>query len=503
MLRIGVASFSHETCTFCPDETTLEAWERGGIRYGSNALRTEGEGKSYITGFKEAAEGEADVELVGILRTMGPRTTGMGSWLTGESFDTIAGRIVDGVRAAWPLDGVLLALHGAMAVTGVPRPEAELCRRVRRVVGKRPIMVTLDLHANEDVELANAADAVFILKTYPHLDDHEISAKAARCMIETVRGGFRPAMAFSKPGVVSASVFQASGVRPMKLVYDRCREWEGRGIYCASVAPGFAYADVPDVGASVFVVADGDRALAEEAAQDMSDLIWSLRHELTRPLPKAPEGVAEVIRLVREGAKPVVIAYHDDRMGDGTHVLRELISQGARNWCSTSVADPEVLRLLVDKHGVGERVTLKIGGWSHPTSGESVEVTGVIEHLGCADWIETGPMGRGAVEHEDLVASLDLGDNRHVVISERLRAPMSADPLKAIGIDVDSLEIVEIKSRVHHRAFWDTWGRVDFPVDPPGTTPADLLTLSYENAPWDAYPIGGKWRPGKASPTRA
>ena len=82
-MRIGVASFSHETCTFCPDETTLEAWERGGIRYGSDALKTEGEGKSYITGFKEEAEGEADVELVGILRTMGPRTTGMGSWVTG------------------------------------------------------------------------------------------------------------------------------------------------------------------------------------------------------------------------------------------------------------------------------------------------------------------------------------------------------------------------------------------------------------------------------------
>jgi len=95
-VRIAVASFSHETCTFCPNITTLEAWEKGGIRYGEEALNTEGEGKSYITGYKEAAEREEDVELVGILRTGWPATVGMGSWLTTEAFDTIADRIMGG-----------------------------------------------------------------------------------------------------------------------------------------------------------------------------------------------------------------------------------------------------------------------------------------------------------------------------------------------------------------------------------------------------------------------
>ena len=56
VVRIAVASFSHETCTFCPNVTTLEAWETGGIRYGADVLNTEGEGKGYITGMKEVAE---------------------------------------------------------------------------------------------------------------------------------------------------------------------------------------------------------------------------------------------------------------------------------------------------------------------------------------------------------------------------------------------------------------------------------------------------------------
>lgn len=498
-LRIAVASFSHETCTFCPHITTLEDWEKGGINYGKDALETEGEGKSYITGFKQVAQEEEDVELVGILRTGGPATVGMGSWLTTEAFDTISNRIIDGLQKAGGLDGVLLALHGAMAVQRIPRPEAELCRRVRRAVGRIPIMVTLDLHENEDIELANAVDAVFVLKTYPHLDAHDIGVTAARCMVDTVRGKFKPTMAIRKPGVICASVFQASEFYPMKKVYDRCREWEKKGVYCASVGPGFAYADVPDVGFSVFVVTNNKHELAEEGAQDLSDLVWSLRDELTRPLPNAKEGVANVIEMVKKGIKPVVIAYHDDRLGDGTHVLKELIEQGAKNFCSTSIADPKVLEMLARTHKVGDTVTVKIGGWVHPVSGQPVQVTGKIEYLGSADWVETGPMDRGARMHDELVASLNLGNNNHVIISQRLRAPMSADPIKVLGIDVDSLDIVEIKSRVHHKAFWDTWAKVDYPVDPPGTTPADLTKLKYENIPWDIYPIGKKWRRSKTS----
>ena len=492
-MRIAVASFSHETCTFCPNITTLEDWEKGGMLYGKDALYTEGQGESYITGYKEAAEREKDVELVGILIARGPATLGMGSWLTTEAFDVIADRIVEGMKKAGKLDGVLLGLHGAMAATGIPRPEAELCRRVRKVVGRIPIMVTLDLHANEDIELAHAADGVFILKTYPHLDSHEIGVTAAHCMIETIKGNFKPTMAVRKPGVISASVYQASNFHPMKKVYDRCREWEKKGVYCASVAPGFAYSDVPDVGASVFVVTNNDHDLAEEAAQDLSDLIWSLRADLTRPLPKANEGVANVIKMVKEGTKPIVIVYHDDRLGDGTHVLKELIEQGAKNFLA-SVADPKVLMMLEEKHKLGDTVTVTIGGWIHPISGTPVTVTGKIEYLGSTEWIETGPMGRGAHHRERLVASLNLGNNNHVIISERLRAPTSADAFKVLGINVDSLDIVEIKQRVHHKAYWETWSKVDYPIDPPGTTPADLSTLYYENIPWDIYPIGEKWR---------
>jgi len=71
VLRIAIASFSHEACTFCPSITTLEAWERGGIRYGESTLVTDKEGASYITGYKEAISSDARARIKQLKTSIG------------------------------------------------------------------------------------------------------------------------------------------------------------------------------------------------------------------------------------------------------------------------------------------------------------------------------------------------------------------------------------------------------------------------------------------------
>lgn len=494
ILKVAVASFSHETCTFVPVKTTYDMFKDFIVR-GDEIFEHAKTFPNYIRGFMKVAA-EEGVELVGILEAGRTTATGYSGWITRDAFEKITGEIVDTIRDKGPFDGVLLALHGAMAVEGVPKPEAEIVRRVRRVVGNIPIMVTLDLHANEDHELAESANAVFILKTYPHVDSEDIGIIAARCMVKTIRGEFKPVMAFRKPGLVSASIYQATDRPPMKLVYDRCREWESKGVYCASVAAGYAYADVPDIGASVFVVTNGDRDLAERAAQDISDLIWSLRYEFTKPIPKPREGVAEVLRLVSSGIRPILIAEHSDRIGDGTHVLRELILQGAKNFVIGGIADPNALEWLKNNAKIGDNVKIRIGGWAHPISGEPIEITGTLEFIGPVEYTLTGPMGRGRRVHEDLVAVINMGEGRHIIISRRLRAPMDDQGFKVLGIEPRDKDIIVLKDRIHHRAFWDSIVALDYPIDSPGFGPADLSILEYHNVPSNFYPIGKMWKKG-------
>jgi microcystin degradation protein MlrC len=357
-------------------------------------------------------------------------------------------------------------------------------------------MVTLDLHANEDHELTDACDGVFILKTYPHVDSEEIGEIAARCMVATVRGQIRPVQVCRKPGLASPSIFQGSLDQPMKAIYDVCRQYEQRpGVYCVSVAPGFAYADVPDVAMSVIAVTDADPELAREVADSVSALAWSLRDGFNRKLPDAKEGIAEAIALVAEGRGPIVIADGADRIGDSTHVLQQLIEQGAPNWAVPGISDPTVARDLEAHAKVGDRVRVRIGAWYGELSGAPVEVQGVVEYLGRPQYTLVGPMGRGRKVHEGFVARLNLGENRHVVISDRTRGANDCMGFTSVGVDVKSLDIIPLKSRVHHRAYWDTVAGVNLPIDAPGYFElVDLSKFKYENMPADTYPIGRNWR---------
>jgi microcystin degradation protein MlrC len=492
-MRIAVASFSHETCTFCPRPTTVEDFEAGKVLYGEDVLESRRGIPSYINGFIKAAEGETDVELVGILSASRSRGGSSGSWLTEECFDKYSMGIADGLKKAGSLDGVLLALHGAMAATGHLKPEAEIVRRARAAVGDIPIMVTLDLHANEDCELTDAADAVFILKTYPHVDSEEIGYTATRCMIETIKGSFKPTTAISKPGVMTPSVYQGTGEFPAKEIMDRAREWESKeeNCYCVSVAFGFAYADVPDVGATVIAVTNDDEALAKNIAKDVSDYIWSLREPFAgKKLPKTKEGVAEAIELAKAGKTPVIIADHSDRMGDSTHILKELIKQGATDFCIATINDEAAIKKLELEAKIGGDVEIDVGGYADCYSGVPVKIKGTLEYLDDCSFVLKGPMSRGDTRRLSTTAIVGFGEKNYIILTSTLHQVLDDAIFPAVGLNLDNLKIVAIKSRVHFRAYYNDAAGSIVVIDAPGLGPADLNQHTYKNIPGDIYPIG-------------
>ena len=474
-IKIAVATFSHETCTFCPDSTTIEDWEY----YGPPTRDILRSNRGYIGGFKTMCEEYGGIELVGMTSPRDARGGSSGSWNTREVFEKYTNLILEDLKKLGPFDGVFLALHGAMAVRDIPKPEAELVRRIRKVVGNIPIIVTLDLHANEDHELSDAADAVFIVKRYPHYDTTLQGERAARMMTNTIRGKYKPTMVTRKPGVITPSVFQGTGVSPAMDIMERARRWECRipGVY-VSVAFGFAYADVPDVGATVMVVTNNDQKLADEIADDISDYIWQMRKEFAgKILPKTKEGVALAIEAVRQGKTPVVIADHSDRTGGSTYILEELIKQGAKNFCIATLRDEKAIEKIESEAKVGDQISINLGGYSDKYAGNPVKVNGKVEFLS-----ETG---------RDKIAVIGFGENNHIILTPQLMQVTDTTIFRPVGIDFKTLDIVVLKSRVHFRRGYHETGIAGaiFEVDAPGWGPADLSTLPYKNIPKDIYPI--------------
>jgi microcystin degradation protein MlrC len=89
--------------------------------------------------------------------------------VTEECFLGLQAEILEALRAALPVNGVLLHLHGAMYVQGIGDGQAALLSAVRSTVGRTALIaVTLDLHANLSHEAAGCCDIVTAYRTAPH-----------------------------------------------------------------------------------------------------------------------------------------------------------------------------------------------------------------------------------------------------------------------------------------------------------------------------------------------
>jgi microcystin degradation protein MlrC len=481
---VAVIRYQHETCTFCPGgDTDVEAWTRLGPPLSGDAVL---ESDSYTRGFTRQARSFGDVELVGITSPDEVFGGSSRSWNTQESFDRFTSTFQDELRESGPFDGVYLALHGAMAVRGIPRPEAEVARRVRETVGDGiPIVATFDLHGNEDGEFLQWADGAFVTKRYPHYDSGLQGERAARYLREVMRGAYRPTTASRKPPVLTATVLQWTGASPSMDIMERARRWEARepGAF-VSVFYGYPWSDVPDVGTAVHVMTDDDPELADRIADDMAEFIWRVRDDFAHgdfPLPG--EAVARAREALSQGRGPVVLGDYSDRPGDATWILREIVEQRMGGVLYAALRDEGVLAALDSADASpGDPFDREVGGFTGPQAGEPVQITGTLRYR--------GPFGGYPA-----AAAVEFGDGNLLVITPAYEQVTTLGPLRFDDVDPDDYRVFVLKSRVHFRRGFDETGYastilvVDAPGPWVGTTRLDAL--EYDSAPIERmYPFG-------------
>lgn len=450
-IRIAVLKFSHETVTFLSSDTTIADFTyQGSPARGEQLLAHEP--RSYVGGFVKVAREYEGVELVGIESPLdSKRGTGSG-WITQDTFEHFVGRMEQELAAQGLFDGVYLSLHGAMGVRGVPRPEAELARRVRAAVGPAArIAATFDPHGNEDAEFLRHADMAFTVKFFPHYDSYLQGERAARMLVRAIRGDYDPAHVTLKVPVISPTVLQWTGASPWMDLIQRAMVWEARepDAY-VNVFFGFPWADVPDAGLCFQVLTNGDPALAQRIAEDMGRYAWRQREALlsSAQVHRIGAGVALARQAVAEGRAPVVLCDHSDRSGAATWLLREIIEQGCANTLVASVMDADAVEALLAA-GIkpGDAFDQEVGGRVDASAGVPVRVRGTVVAVSEA-------LRRGAAS---TWITVSFGEGNLLVLSPALVQVMELHELRDRGIEPADFAIIAIKSRVHfRRGFHDT-----------------------------------------------
>jgi microcystin degradation protein MlrC len=445
-VRIAVLNFAHETVTFLPNDTTLDDFVYDGSPARGEALLA-WEPRSYMGGFVKVAREHEGVELVGIESPLWPKTGTGSGWITTEAYEHFMGRIVAELKAGGKWDGVYLALHGAMGVRGVPRPEADIARRVREVVGRGAFIAgTFDPHGNEDAEFLAQADMAFCVKYFPHYDSHLQGERAARMLIRAIRGDYKPATVTVKVPILTATVLQWTGASPWMDLVQRALVWEARepDLY-VNVFFGFPFADVPDVGMTIECMTNGNPDLARKAADDVAAWAWRRREQLlnTAKVHPIPEGVRLAKQALADGAWPVVLADHSDRSGSATWILEQVIEQDLSDVMIATIADLEAVE-AVKTQGLkaGDPFDMEVGGRVDESAGAPVRVKGTIALVTRAfdrDWV-----------------SIAFGRNNLVVLSQYLTQVMYPSDLTGFG--ADKFKVFAIKSRVHFRRGFDDSG---------------------------------------------
>ncbi|MDH4415216.1 MAG: M81 family metallopeptidase [Rhizobium sp.] len=307
-----------------------------------------------------------------------------GGPLARATYEGFKAEFLERLQATLPIDGLYLAMHGAMNVEGMDDAEGDWISAARDVVGPDvPVAASYDLHGNVTQKIVDQLDIFAGYRTAPHIDVRETMVRAWSMLVRALTTGEKPGVAWAPVPVLLPGERTSTEDEPAKSLYLMLPEHDAvPGIWDANLMVGYVWADEPR-GTACAVVTAVDKAAAEKVTADIAQSYWDAREDfrfgpVTGPLQEMLD-IAE-----RTETRPIILADSGDNptgggVGDRADVLKALLARSIDDVLIAGITDrPAVERCFAA--GAGARVSLKVGGSLDPAS-PSVEVEADVVFL--------------------------------------------------------------------------------------------------------------------------
>ena len=485
-MRVGILALQHESNTFIRWPTTKEMFAQEVLLMGP-AIREEFSAAHHeIGGFFEGLS-ERNVQAVPIFAA---RALPAGI-ITAQTCQDLLTMLLASLDRTGPLDGLLVAPHGAAVSEDHPDLDGHWLSLVRNKVGpKLPIVCTLDPHANLSPRMIEACNATIAYRSNPHLDQRQRGVEAASLLVNTLRGRIKPTQAATYPPIAINIERQETSKAPCKPMYDLAQQMANRPeVLSHSILLGFPYADVKEMGSAFIFVTNDDQALAQKLADQLTQHLWDHRQDFVGQLINIERAIDGA--TVAEG--PVCLLDMGDNVGGGSPADSTILAhaihhrKGPRSF--VCINDPGAVEVATQA-GIGRRARLNVGGKTDDLHGLPLEAEFTVRSLHEGRFTESKPRHGGhTTYHMGKTAIVESVDGLSVQLTSKRTPPLSLNQITCCGLDPASFQILVAKGVIAPVAAYSEVCREFIRANTPGVTTADMTTLSYQHRRRPLFPF--------------
>ena len=487
-MKILIARFNHETNTFSPVPTPLEAFAP---TFGEAAYRDNLGMRTPMAAFIDLAQSIGATMVTPVSAMANPSGA-----VQASAYDELTQRIVDAVPGC---DAILLDLHGAMVAENSADGEGDLLARVRAATPGVPIGVALDLHANITQKIIDNADVVVGFKTYPHIDMYETGQHVARLLLAMLQGKGDYAVHWHQLPLLSHTLRSSTLNGAMQRAVEMACSAELDGMAAVSVFAGFSLADIAAPCVSVVVTglatADGANA-AQRVADRIAAQIWEERSQFVYDSEPLETSLTRAQAIALGARRPVLLVDHSDNcMSGGTcdtmDVLQAALSMGLVDIAVGPLCDPQAVNTLIEA-GLGARIRLELGNKVPLTRlgivKQPMTVHGTVRAISDGEYTVTGPIYTGQRCTMGRTVWLDIGVAQ-IVVTERPHEPWDLGVFQCVGLDSLAHRFLLLKSRMYCRPVFGPLTHALVECDSPGVSSSDYTLFPFVNVKRPVFPL--------------